>query len=1251
MMPDSKVTAKISEFSREREAFRHYPTLLSGIAHNHTDEPLPNLNLSTSTDPILTALAQLGACRTGASRAFISLVDQSHQYIIAEATQTSSLRANFRDAEPGGEQLWFCGTAIPRSNGICQRFLNSSKDDDGGRDADLPVNVITDIRADPGISEGSCDLLGFPARGYVAVPIRSRSGIDFGVYSIVKEQCIQIDQWSANDSQLLREISQSIVDHLRSKVVQVAHNRAGKMTRGVGSFVEQRSTLSSLQPSPNPDPDNDVMPSKAIVNAKPQDSQSSEEGNTKSHQPRPQADSIAGYPDLQLRSVSVRDNSESRRASPSASLNANSPRTGTPVWKNPVSIEQDPLTFVFSRAANIIRESIDVEGVVYLDASVTSFGGLNQRPTGGETSRSMSSQGESTSSDDAHGDSSSSARNDADVLAFSTSEASSIDMETYPSDRKRVSSKILVSLLQRYPTGAIFNYDENGTLQSSDSSDNNTQSIANATGISPQPKKRTRPSLMSIGGEVLKAFPGARSVAFVPVWDQMKQRWRAGCFAWTYATTRFFTTQGDISYLRAFATLAMAEVARLETYLANQAQSDVLGSLSHELRSPLHGIILGVEFLTDTSLSVFQGNLLHILETCGRTLSDTIDHLLYYAKVNNFIPSGMHTDSRARGLRKEMNYTLQAGMKTITTPVRVDVLVEEVIESIFAGFNFQRLSVGQLERDHRKEHPDVHAIRRNDTLQAADDLDPRRNGEGGSYVPSNHIVIDLDIDSKVSHHYLVISGAVRRILMNLFGNALKYTNSGSIRITLSQESMPTKKYRSSNVRLAKIVVTDTGKGISDDFLNNYLYHEFQQEDSIGPGLGLGLSVVKKIVSSMKGKVSIESQVGVGTIATVLLPLQPVPHSPTLTSPPELELDDFIEQRRELKGLRICFIGFDAPLGLPLSRSDSKQRSYTDDYQSIWNVCREDLAMEVVSTSQAMEFAPDIVLCEEAAWHSTFRRRDGLNNSPLVVVCTNALSAYHLSVDPQFRDSSTIIEFISQPTGPRKLAKILMVAFRRWVEKQDPSLSTDCQSPLTLGPISSRNRERHVDSSHPGFGEIEPGLLETMNSGATAASAASQPQSQPRSPSLSLRFPRLSAQGSRPPSQPAPPKKHTLRFMLVEDNTINMRILCAYMKKLGRDYVTAEDGQIAVDQFRKNPGRFHCIFMDISMPRLNGIQATRQIREFETMNHLTPSTIIALSGLASANVQQEAFASGINLFLTKPVKLQEISMILKARDLL
>ena len=64
-----------------------------------------------------------------------------------------------------------------------------------------------------------------------------------------------------------------------------------------------------------------------------------------------------------------------------------------------------------------------------------------------------------------------------------------------------------------------------------------------------------------------------------------------------------------------------------------------------------------------------------------------------------------------------------------------------------------------------------------------------------------------------------------------------------------------------------------------------------------------------------------------------------------------------------------------------------------------------------------------------------------------------------------------------------------------------------------------------------------------------------------------------------------------------------------------------------------------------MPVMNGIESTRGIRKLERERGQKPAMIIALTGLASANIRQEAFSNGINLFLTKPVHFNELRKIL------
>jgi signal transduction histidine kinase len=102
---------------------------------------------------------------------------------------------------------------------------------------------------------------------------------------------------------------------------------------------------------------------------------------------------------------------------------------------------------------------------------------------------------------------------------------------------------------------------------------------------------------------------------------------------YTVAPTRIFSVETELSIFKAFGSIIAADVHHLEAQQVEMAKTDVLGSVSHELRSPLHGIILNTELLMDTDLSVFQNSAAHTIETRCRTLLDTIDHLLDYSKV------------------------------------------------------------------------------------------------------------------------------------------------------------------------------------------------------------------------------------------------------------------------------------------------------------------------------------------------------------------------------------------------------------------------------------------------------------------------------------------------------------------------------------------------------------------------------------------------------------------------------------------
>jgi signal transduction histidine kinase/DNA-binding response OmpR family regulator len=118
---------------------------------------------------------------------------------------------------------------------------------------------------------------------------------------------------------------------------------------------------------------------------------------------------------------------------------------------------------------------------------------------------------------------------------------------------------------------------------------------------------------------------------------------------------------------------------------------------------------------------------------------------------------------------------------------------------------------------------------------------------------------------------------VRQILLNLVGNALKFTERGSIRVCAGTEPLGADR------TVLTLAVTDTGIGLSPEQCAG-LFRPFAQADSATTrrfgGTGLGLSIVRRLAQLMQGDVKVESEVGVGSIFTVTLPLRAAPpHSP------------------------------------------------------------------------------------------------------------------------------------------------------------------------------------------------------------------------------------------------------------------------------------------------------------------------------------------------------------------------------------
>ncbi len=120
------------------------------------------------------------------------------------------------------------------------------------------------------------------------------------------------------------------------------------------------------------------------------------------------------------------------------------------------------------------------------------------------------------------------------------------------------------------------------------------------------------------------------------------------------------------------------------------------------------------------------------------------------------------------------------------------------------------------------------------------------------------------------------------------------------------------------------------------------------------------------------------------------------------------------------------------------------------------------------------------------------------------------------------------------------------------------------------------------------------------------------------------------------------KKHVL---LVEDNLLNQKFALAVLKLKGYTADLAENGKIGVELFEKN--EYDVILMDIQMPIMNGVEATKKIRELEKANSWPRINIIAVTAYAMPGDEERFIQAGIDRYIAKPYKGDELIALIQA----
>lgn len=122
-----------------------------------------------------------------------------------------------------------------------------------------------------------------------------------------------------------------------------------------------------------------------------------------------------------------------------------------------------------------------------------------------------------------------------------------------------------------------------------------------------------------------------------------------------------------------------------------------------------------------------------------------------------------------------------------------------------------------------------------------------------------------------------------------------------------------------------------------------------------------------------------------------------------------------------------------------------------------------------------------------------------------------------------------------------------------------------------------------------------------------------------------------------------------RVLIAEDNIVNQRVLIGMLRNVCEyEGEVAENGQLALAQYAARNGNFDLILMDCAMPVMSGIEATREIRDYEKAHHLPATPIVALTASAHDDNKRKCIAAGMDEFLTKPVHLELIRDLVHRR---
>ena len=395
-------------------------------------------------------------------------------------------------------------------------------------------------------------------------------------------------------------------------------------------------------------------------------------------------------------------------------------------------------------------------------------------------------------------------------------------------------------------------------------------------------------------------------------------------------------------------------------------------------------------------------------------------------------------------------------------------------------------------------------------------------------------------------------GRFRQVLVNLMGNAAKFTESGEIELSLSVEvELDLRVKLCASIR-------DTGIGMAPENVGT-IFEAFQQADGSSirkyEGTGLGLTICKQLSHVMGGDVTVQSTLGMGSIFNFTAWFDRSGAAkkrddvgvPTLSDMKILIADDNANNREVLKHIL------------------------------------KQAGVRVTAVSEASAVLP--------ALSSAFASQAPFDLA-IIDICMPHMTGYEVA--RQIRAEKS------------RVAEIALLAYSSSVE---------------------HGSAKSIDAGFNGF-LVKPAsrqkLLELVGKliGANSTGHANK----------------LGASSSEDVSrEPQADVNNGMRILLAEDNPANLKLTTLVLTKAGFQVDVARNGHEAVAKYTNSPGVYDLILMDVQMPEMDGLRATKAIRDkgFDSI------PIIAMTANAMKGDREDCLEAGMNDYIPKPIRRETV----------